>query len=484
MKFSYIALNQEHHKLTGVLSAENEQEARAKLHAMSLSVISLKKEKDSALAEGIDDGIVSFVFHVVDMKGNETKGTIDAKDRKSAYYRLVSEYGFKVLSLVDSSFSLEDQEKKGAEGLEQLAEEVEEEYGVIQANPLDQMEGKPSALQSEDFLDAKRELVENVEEIVDRAEMVLKKFQDTLTGDEFRNIKTKIDSLMRLRLSNNLKYIQDLSDELLILVDTTLQQHAEISEEEREEHSFGVLDDDQEAENLEMEKGIVAHVRRVSSKMKRLLKGYKKKRARKKRKKLRIKRAHAERKHTSFIRTRLLYRSLKKIFSSFKRIIFARNAAVRKQHIKNLVSHVKEVHRIIKAPKKRLVAVEEDIENREKEEEDEKEKEKKYETEFHQTSIYYFLQETHLFFGWLLAFYAGYFYFSSFVLVKWGVDSPLFSFLHRSLTSSFPFLVTGCFFILFLGLTLSLKFSHGRVFLSIVHLLVAFFLLGVFLVNF
>ncbi len=43
-RYSYIALNQQHQKLTGVLSADNEQNAREKLHAMAFSVVSLKEE--------------------------------------------------------------------------------------------------------------------------------------------------------------------------------------------------------------------------------------------------------------------------------------------------------------------------------------------------------------------------------------------------------------------------------------------------------
>jgi hypothetical protein len=82
MKFSYVALNQEHKKLTGVISAEDQSEARDKLHAMQLSIITIHE----ATKEEIDsekEGVMTFEFHVVDSKGNETRGRSMPKAEKS-----------------------------------------------------------------------------------------------------------------------------------------------------------------------------------------------------------------------------------------------------------------------------------------------------------------------------------------------------------------------------------------------------------------
>lgn len=478
MKFSYVALNPEHRKLTGVISANDEAEARDKLHAMQLSIITIHEATEQEIADDLE-GLTSFAFHVVDSKGNETRGTIDAKNRKKAFYRLVSEYGFRVLSLCDVAVPLDDREDKGKEGLEELADEVEEEYGVVQKSALDDLTDDEGTQKNEDFLYAKQELVENVEEIVERAEAVLEKFEDQLTGDEYRSIKLKIDSLMRLRLSNNLKYIQDLADELLILVDTALQQHAEISEDEKKVHSFGVLEQEEEVDS-EMHKGVLSHIKKIKSKMKKLMGGYKGKKARY-RKRNKVKENDE---HIMFIRTRLVVRCIKRSGASLKRAIFARNSAVRKQHIKNLISNVKEVHKIIKTPPKKLVAVQKDMEQQDQIEVEQEKKEQEVKRIRRGAAARKFFQELHLFFGWLLAFYVGYFYISSFVLVKWGTETVFFEFLQRSLSNSFPYLIVGFFFILFLGLTLCLRFSFGRVSLASMYMLVTFALIVLFFINY
>jgi hypothetical protein len=479
MKFSYVALNQEHKKLTGVISAEDQSEARDKLHAMQLSIITIHE----ATKEEIDsekEGVMTFEFHVVDSKGNETRGTIDAKSRKKAFFRLVSEYGFHILSLCDTSVPIVDREEKGKEGLEELADEVEEEFGVVQKSAIDEMTDEGAHKQSEDFLSAKQELVENVEEIVDRANAVLEKFEEKLTGDEYRSIKVKIDSLMRLRLSNNLKYIQDLADELLILVDTALQQHAEISEDDVKEHSFvGVLEKE-EIDEEAVHKGVLSHIKKIKSKMKKLVGGYKGKKTRFRKKK----KKKNDIDHGMFIRTRLVIRCIKRSIASLKRAILAKNSAVRKQHIKNLISSVKEVHKILKTPKKKLIAVQEDMDQKEQEDEEEIKREQEFRRMRRGVTTQRFFQEVHLFFGWLLAFYVAYFYFSSFVLVKWGSESVFFTFFQKSLGNPFPYIVVGLFFILFLGTTLCLRFSFGRISIVSVYFLITASLAALFLINY
>lgn len=478
MKFSYIALNEDRQKLTGILSAESESEARKKLHTLGLSIISLEIAPEDA-ADTIDmekraqkQNIASFVFHVRDKRGNETHGIIDAVDKKTAYYRLISEYNFQVLSLCDASVPEAQQEEEGKKGLEELHEEVQIEYNLTEEEE-EQEEQEQSITQTEDFIEIKKELVLQVEEVVSQAQMLLKKFEKDLTGDEVRNIQTKIDHLMRLRLSNNLKYIQDLADELLIEVDNTLKKNAEKLQEKGQEIN-GIEGGVEESEE---DGGALDHIRMISNRMKAILGGDQKPRRRiqlkKKSKKLGIR----------FARLRLFFRLLKRILWNFHRILVAKNSAVRKRYVKQLSGHFAGVKKVFATPKKKLEILEEEIDIKEQEEEEFELLSEEIE-EFKKTFFLRLFEESRLFFGWLLGFYIVYFYFAFFTLTKFPADTPFHAFLYQSITSEFPFLALGIFFLIFLGLTLIIRFTKNNMWYSPLFIIFSGFCILLFLANF
>ncbi len=469
MKFSYIALNQEHQKLTGVLSAESLDEAREKLHTLQLSIVSLQQEDDAVeetgdLPEATEEGIITFAFYVMDPKQNEVRGTIDAPDRVTAFKRLMSEYKFRVISLADTSIPEEIREEEGKKGLEEIAAEVEDEFGISEADLLESGVEIETHV-SESTEEARKEIVANVEEIVARAEEILEKFDEELTGDEVRAIKNKIDTLMRIRLSNNLKYIQDLADELLVMIDATLQQHLDTVVTKQ---GAAFTDD---GKDITSEEGHLAYFRDITQRMSSLMEGYnkskKKLRRRKKRKQGKVK----EKKpitNPAIIRTILILKQFQKIFGTIRRMIFSKSTVVRKQYFQQLKEHIVEFVHIFKIPDYELIPggadaarVAEDMERRKLEESG-----LAGPLQGEGSAFYRILQEFHLFFGWLLAFYVAYFYFSVYVVVKWGSESPFFDFVYRSLSSPFPFLTTGFFFLVFFGLTLALRVARGGIILS------------------
>lgn len=479
MKFSYIALNEEHQKLTGNISADDEKGARDKLHTLKLSVISLQQTNDDVEVTDLpEEGIITFVFHVVDLKDNHIKGTIDAPDRKQAFKRLLTEYKFRILSLCDAAVPEENQEEEGKKDLKELAIEVEEEFGVNEAD-LIKSGTEIETHVSESTEESRKDIVANVEEIVARAEEILEKFNDELTGDEVFNVKSKIDTLMRIRLSNNLKYIQDLADELLIAIDATLQQHLDVVSTKRDGTTF--VDG---GKNLSAEVGHAAYMRDITSRMNQLLEGYNQAKRKAKRRKHRIQKLKVKKKITNptVIRIILLYKAFVKMMAMLQRMVFAKNSVVRKQYSQQFGQHVQDFTKIFRMPDSALIPQDEDgiaaDELKQKQEAAAKL------NELEQNIFIRFLLETHLFFGWLLAFYIVYFYFSVFVLVKLGSDSPLFSFVYRSLSSPFPFLVTGFFFLMFLGLTFAIRVAKGKVILSTFVLICTFISIAALFFNF
>ena len=212
--------------------------------------------------------------------------------------------------------------------------------------------------------------------------------------------------------------------------------------------------------------------------MKKLLGVYKGNKKNKKKKK------EEKKKETPFVRTRLIARALRKAILSLKRAALSKNSSVRKRHIKQMVSHVKDAKHIIETPRKKLDTVAKKLDEKDKIDQEEEKKEREYTRRHRKSNVIKMFQEFHLFFGWLLAFYIAYFYFSTYVLIKWGASFALFPFLHNSLGTPFPFLITGCLFLIFLGITLSLRFTRGKVLGSSIFTSVSFFLVALFLINF
>jgi hypothetical protein len=483
VKFSYIALNHEHKKLTGVVSGEDEKEAREKLHNLRLSIIVLTRTSDDASETGIqtetgEEGILTFIFEALDTKGKNVKGTIDAESRKTAFYRLLSEYNFEILSLCDTKVPLEERGEKGKQGLEELAFEIEAEFGAVQYDPLDDFLFDTKTERSDEFLNARNELIENVEEIVERAKQVLEEFEEEINADEYRTIKMKIESLMRLRLSNNLKYIQDLANELLTFIDSVVRKHVESSSDDLEVHS--PMNIAEKEENISGHLRVLSQVKGISERMGTLL-GVTKKTSHFRKKK---KRREGMEKNMAPSRFGLFLRVVKKMFWSLKRILFTRSAAVRRQHLGKIYEYFEDIYRIFQTPIKKLPLMERKIDIEETKQQEKQVMEGVFMKKYQKTAFHQFLQEIHLFFGWLLAFYIIYFYISSFVLIKWGTEFPFFSFLQSSLTNSFPFLMTGILFVLFFGMTLALRFSYGRVLFSLLYLLITVSCIFLFLFNF
>lgn len=478
-KFKYITLNQENRKLTGVLAANDEKEARTKLHAMGLSVVFIEKTDEEVTQE--DTGSTSFYFHVIDVKGKETAGTIAAKSRETAYIRLVSEYGFQVISLCEMSVPEPLRETKGKENLQELIDEVKEKYGIAPKEPEKDQMGGGNNEKNEYFLQTKKELVKSVEQIAKRAEEVLSRYQNEMSGQEFHEIKIRVDNLMRLRLSNNLKYIQDLADELLDLIDKTMQEHG--AKQEKTNGEIVGKKDEKQKEEIDTEayylrsrsSGNASRLGKISEKLAKAL-GKKPK--------------HQKDSSPGFfqtnpaaIRTKLIFHSIRKIFRTTRRIIFTKSNAARKEHFRNLIDSFRELSDVVNASRAKLLAKGEKMNVEEKEMAQEEQK-KKEEYDYHTTLLYRFFRELRLFFGWLLAFYIVYFYGTVFALIKWGTDSAIYDFLWRSVTSSFPFLITGSVFLIFAGLTIHVRLAKGKILGYSVGSVITAVLVVLFLANF
>jgi len=219
MKFQYTALTGDNKKITGVFDVESQEAAQAELHKMGVAIISVNeisdadyerlKAEQAAIKE--KKGILTFTFLAIDPNRKEIEGTIDALDNFSAYKRLRTEYQFKINELYPSEAT--EEEKAAAKGmlegfeaqLEQEQAQIAEEKGEEKA-----MEGGEGAVN--------KEIVAEVDKVIISTKKVLEVHQDFYSRELIQEINNILGELERIRTSNNIKHITEVSNDLYTLI--------------------------------------------------------------------------------------------------------------------------------------------------------------------------------------------------------------------------------------------------------------------------
>ncbi|MCT4591841.1 MAG: hypothetical protein N4A36_00420 [Candidatus Gracilibacteria bacterium] len=483
MQFSYIALSPEYQRLTGVITAEDQAKARAKLHEMGLTVISITEHKGGNIEE--EHGIkapttntesTTFYFKVINPKGQTVDGTIDSNNRITAFRRLVGEYNFKILLLCEASVPPSERETEGTNGLKELAQEVEEEYGIKYQEPsMDTGESEESKKKDEYFEKQKKEVLKEVEEVVKQAEKILAEYSEKLSGEENQNIRNKLNDLMRIRLSNNLPHIRNLTEELFVLIEGILNSHSDI-DESIERSDKGDLDnllvtseEDEFKNKASAFKGAIVNIRSISKKMKRMTKGTTTRRIKSKKEMEKVV-LGANIKKT---KKSILFPFVKEAIAQAKGLIGSKSSIRRKAHKEKLLELIDN----FRADWKSRIAQQE-LENISKQDQEIiKEIENKDKP---QTLFFY---EIRLFIGWLLSFYILYFFFAFYIKFKWGETSPLFGFINNSLETPFLYAFSGILFFSFMALSIKIRFAQKNTTKSIIIFVTSFLFLILYLFN-
>jgi|GEM_PF-6937717 len=226
MNFSYVAINSKYQKVTGVIDAGDAEQAKEQLHKMGFSVLEIGETLAPVTEQAatLQETVPTFWFLVRDQNGQESEGTIEALDRKNAFRRLRSEYKFEVLALCSSQIPAEERRAAGAMGLEELAEELHQEVGLETGiSPADDADIEVVA--DKHFQQQRKQILEEVDRVTKKAEEILATYKEKISGEEFRSIKTAMDTLMRIKLSNNIEYIKDLAEELFESIRQVLQKY-------------------------------------------------------------------------------------------------------------------------------------------------------------------------------------------------------------------------------------------------------------------
>jgi len=217
MKFSYTALTKDNKKITGILDTGSQEAAQAELHKMGVAIIAINKisekeyEKLKKEQKAVREkkGIQTFNFLAVDPNKKEIEGTIDAVDDFSAYKRLRTEYKFKVTDLHLTKAT--EAEKETAKGtLLNFETRLEEELAASK----EEKKGGGEEMEEE----INKNIIAEVDKVIINTKKTLKDCQNLFSNELLSEIKKTLDELERIRISNNIKHITEVSNDLYSLL--------------------------------------------------------------------------------------------------------------------------------------------------------------------------------------------------------------------------------------------------------------------------
>ncbi|KKR05380.1 MAG: hypothetical protein UT33_C0011G0091 [Candidatus Peregrinibacteria bacterium GW2011_GWC2_39_14] len=208
-KFSYTVINQEGNQLDGIIEAENENSAREKLNKMEFSVLDITPISDLE-EKKIIGKIVKYEFEAVDQNNKKVKGTIEAKDKYSAFKKLNQEYHLAVETLCKGAATIEEKEAEKQKGVIDLYTEFKREQTGQESD------ATTTAKKTLDDKEVQSKYIANqVDFVVKKVEELFKNFGEMIKPEEYENIEKRKDRLMRLKTSSNTDYIAHLSEDLL-----------------------------------------------------------------------------------------------------------------------------------------------------------------------------------------------------------------------------------------------------------------------------
>jgi len=220
MKFAYTALTKDSKKITGVLDAESQEAAQGELHKMGVAIISVNEISEAEYEKLKKDqkktqekkGIQTFTFLAIDPNNKEVEGTIDAMDEYSAYKRLRTEYQFEIRKLYRSDATEAEIQKISGQ---LLSFEAKLENELAESGQSLKAEAEDEEASEEEI---NKEIIKEVDKVVINAKKALQEHGKLYSQDLLKEINETLGELQRVRTSNNIKHITEVTNDLYALI--------------------------------------------------------------------------------------------------------------------------------------------------------------------------------------------------------------------------------------------------------------------------
>ena len=221
--------------MSGNISAQSLEEARAKLSASGLSILSLKESQEEGQPK---EGIQLYEFQALSPDHKTVGGTIEAADEYAAFKKLKTEYQLELNYLVLSTLPLEEKQKKKETAIDPALEQRLEEELKLQEKKEDKKKKNVVDETKQILEEQKKEMEfmqEKVGEIIMQVQALIKKGGRFLKPEKKRLIEEKLDLLARLRRSNSIDHLKSLLLKTIeeLVGGTVFLEEKEVLEEER-----------------------------------------------------------------------------------------------------------------------------------------------------------------------------------------------------------------------------------------------------------
>ncbi len=250
-KFYFQAVTAEGKQISGYIKAESEETAHQKLKDSKLSVLTIEKRDVSVHKEGVS----VFSFEGINDQHKVIKGTIESADMYAAYKKLKVNYKFEVNYIIPEGVSAEEKERLIENGIDpefdkRLALELKVE--LKKASKSKKRTIKKDELNSilkyhEEEIGFMRDKIDTVlQEVIP----LLEENVEYIDPIKYREIEERIDLLSRLKHSNSVDHLRNLTQKLLdeltsdrmFLNDASLPMEMQEEIERRRQQFVGVND--------------------------------------------------------------------------------------------------------------------------------------------------------------------------------------------------------------------------------------------------
>jgi len=241
-EFYFEAADQEGKKLSGLVTAVSEAEAREKLKQRKLAVFSVVPKENRPLKIN-DDGerLHAYEFAGIDIQGKPVEGRINATDQGAAYKSLVVEYEFELEYLVRSDLPDDKKALQKIKGISlELSEWLKKELkysGYYKKKKIERERRRNRETEVSLNPEQQKELVlvrKQILEVTKATATLLKENEEFLNRNKRREIEDRLNLLSRLRQSNALGHLKSLTTKLIkqLADDTIFLEEADLIEDE------------------------------------------------------------------------------------------------------------------------------------------------------------------------------------------------------------------------------------------------------------
>lgn len=238
-KYFFQAVTAEGKQISGYVSAEGIEQAREKLSAGGLSILTLEEPKE--MVDTMEQGMRVYQFEAINKQKKKVQGTIEAIELYEAFKKLRLEYKLEVEYLVDSASAPSVKEKIRTEGLPpELEERLQVEIKIAKKKEKKKQKGV-NANEVQEAVDANEEerqfIVEKIDAVLNEVVPLLEENAEYIDAHKKREIEERISLLMRLKHSNSVAHLRSLTQRLLeqISSDEIFLKDANIPPELQEE---------------------------------------------------------------------------------------------------------------------------------------------------------------------------------------------------------------------------------------------------------